>query len=261
MSLVSGMPSCFIFGRSRIRLWARRTVLWGSSMFYRVPAGNSSKLIIYTHLTWATEKTEIQKLRRIIHRGNSLHEMGFIKLETLVSSKTAVVLEVTHSHKQFIRICLTRNWAERFPVHLVSLGKLSSPWYTVCGLVDTDWRYRGAYCFHQAVHPDKGGLKLLWKVGQDLPDHTVQHPGSQPFLQNSWLQKMITAVFAEMSVNTKHSTRLSPANRSFHLQSPVSTHGVGRWKLMCRVSKGGWILAGTSRVSLRIHRIRWAMHS
>jgi hypothetical protein len=39
--------------------------------------------------------------------------------------------------------------------------------------------FRGPYCLH---HPDDGGSKVLWNVGQYLEDYTLQHSKRQPSL-------------------------------------------------------------------------------
>jgi hypothetical protein len=44
----------------------------------------------------------------------------------------------------------------------------------LCSLVDIDQCFRGA-------RPDVGGSKLLWNVGQYLPDCMLQHSRRQPF--------------------------------------------------------------------------------
>jgi hypothetical protein len=47
-----------------------------------------------------------------------------------------------------------------------------------CSLVDTDRHFRGAYCLQHRT--DNGGSKVLWNVGQYLPDYTAQHRRRQP---------------------------------------------------------------------------------
>jgi hypothetical protein len=46
-----------------------------------------------------------------------------------------------------------------------------------CSLVDSDQRFRGAYCLHH--QGNDGGSTLLWNIGQHLPDYMVQHPRRQ----------------------------------------------------------------------------------
>jgi hypothetical protein len=49
--------------------------------------------------------------------------------------------------------------------------KMAVVWDVVsCSLADTDRRFRGAH------HHDNRDSKLLWNVGQYLPDYMIQHP-------------------------------------------------------------------------------------
>jgi hypothetical protein len=45
-------------------------------------------------------------------------------------------------------------------------------------LVETDRRFRGAYCLHRQGddHPNYEGSKHLWNVGEFVPDYMAQHP-------------------------------------------------------------------------------------
>jgi hypothetical protein len=50
-----------------------------------------------------------------------------------------------------------------------------------CSLVDVYWHFKGVCCLHQQGlhHPDDGGSKNLWNVGNLLPDYTAQQPKRQ----------------------------------------------------------------------------------
>jgi hypothetical protein len=63
----------------------------------------------------------------------------------------------------------------RFQVLTVSSMNVSLFWNVApYSLVDTDRHFRGAYClYHQ-------GSKLVWNVGQYLPDDMAQHPRRPP---------------------------------------------------------------------------------
>jgi hypothetical protein len=70
----------------------------------------------------------------------------------------------------------------RFQVLTAASMKMSVFWDDALrSLVETEQRFRGAYCLHHpwwwVIHrPDDGGSKLLWNVGQYLPEYTAQHP-------------------------------------------------------------------------------------
>jgi hypothetical protein len=48
-------------------------------------------------------------------------------------------------------------------------------------------------------HPDDLGSKLLWSVGQYLPDYTVLHPRRQPSSNSSPWQPWISARFTQLT--------------------------------------------------------------
>jgi hypothetical protein len=64
-------------------------------------------------------------------------------------------------------------------------------------LVDTDRRFRNAYCLHHKGNdrPDRG-RKLLWNVGQNLPDHRPRRPHLQTksCLPHTWQHSFVYTV-------------------------------------------------------------------
>jgi hypothetical protein len=82
--------------------------------------------------------------------------------------------------------------------------KIAVLWHVApCSLVDTDRRFRRAYCLHhQGDDPDDGGNKLLCNVGQYLPDYTVSHLQSWNYTRiGLTLTEIKLALLLGLSVN------------------------------------------------------------
>jgi hypothetical protein len=97
----------------------------------------------------------------------------------LSSSVSLFVVLPSLKEEYLIGISTTfKYWnGKKYKVRISGLTATSS-------LVDIDRRFQEDSCLHHQGDEDDdagdGGSKLLWNVGQYLPDYTVQHPRREP---------------------------------------------------------------------------------
>jgi hypothetical protein len=70
--------------------------------------------------------------------------------------------------------------------HVLTVASMKKTVFWVvapCGMVDTDWCFRWAYCLEHQGDDDRG-TKHLWNIGKLLPDYTLLHPRRQSSVMN-----------------------------------------------------------------------------